>query len=496
MTDTGSHIDPHIDPHIDLANMQAIHLVGAGGSGMNAIGVVLAEMGHRVSGSDLKDSSGIARLRALGADISIGHDSGNLPAVDILARSTAVPDTNPEVERAAAASIPVLRRADILSAICGQKRTIAVAGTHGKTTTSSMLSLALVGAEFHPSFIIGGDLNEIGSGAVWDRDGELFVVEADESDGTFLELGAEAVVITNIEADHLDYYGTYAAIEDAFERFATAAPGPRVLCADDEGAAWLAAKLAATPEGCTTYGTSPDADYRIVDVVSERYGATFTIEANGLQLRCELPVPGLHNVLNATAAFATAVELGADPQLALEALQRFAGVARRFEFRGERDGVVFVDDYAHLPTEVAAAVGAARSGDWGRVVAVFQPHRYSRTAELWQDFADAFVDADHVVLTDVYAAGEAPRPGITGELLLRSVLDAHPWASVAYLPGRAELRDYLGARLQAGDLCLTLGAGDLTSLPDELLQSEATGDTGSENTGSENTGSAISASVA
>lgn len=456
---------------IDLSGTRSIHLIGAGGSGMNAIGVVLAEMGHQVSGSDLKDSSGIARLRALGAEIAIGHDAANIPRVDMVARSTAVPDTNPEVERALSIGVPVLRRAEILSAICGQKRTIAVAGTHGKTTTSSMLSLALVGAELHPSFIIGGDLNEIGSGAVWDQDGELFVVEADESDGTFLELGAEAVVITNVEADHLDYYGSYEAIEAAFERFATAATGPRVICVDDEGAARLADKL----DRCVTYGTSPGADYRIDDVVSERYGASFMLEVRGVQIgRCELPVPGMHNVLNATAAFAAAVELGAEPQLVLDALQRFAGVARRFEFRGERDGVVYVDDYAHLPTEVAAAVAAGRSGDWGRVVAVFQPHRYSRTAELWQDFADAFVDADHVVLTDVYPAGEVPRPGITGELLLRALLDAHPWASAAYLPGRAELREYLAARLRSGDLCLTLGAGDLTSLPDELLQMSST----------------------
>ena len=457
---------------LDLDQPKSIHLVGAGGSGMNAIGVVLAEMGHRVSGSDLKDSSGIARLRALGAAITVGHDAANLSSgVDLVARSTAVPTSNPEVERANELGIHVLRRAEILSAICGQKRTIAVAGTHGKTTTSSMLALALVGAGLHPSFIIGGDLNEIGSGAVWDDGGELFVVEADESDGTFLELGAEAVVITNIEADHLDHYGSLEAIELAFDRFAAEAPGPRVLCADDEGAARLARRL----DGCVTYGEHPDADYRIFDVSTDRYGTSFRISGPVTGARrvefgpCELPIPGIHNVLNATAAFATAVELGADPALVIEALGRFAGVARRFEFRGEQDGVVYVDDYAHLPTEVRAAIAAARCGGWGRIVAVFQPHRYSRTAELWREFADAFVDADHLVLTSIYPAGEAPRPGITADLVLRAVLDSHPWASVAYVPDREELRTYLGSRLCSGDLCLTLGAGDLTSLPDELL---------------------------
>jgi len=427
---------------------------------------VLAEMGHRVSGSDLKDSSGISRLRAHGAEISIGHAADNVGAVDAVARSTAVPDDNPEVTAAHQRSLPVLRRAEILSAICEQKRTVAVAGTHGKTTTSSMLSLALVGADLHPSFIIGGDLNEIGSGAVWDDGGDLFVVEADESDGTFLELGAEAVVVTNVEADHLDFYGSMEAIEDAFVRFAEAAPGPRVICLDDAGAVRLGAAL----DRCTTYGTSEGADLRIGDLRGERYGISFDVSWRGQHLgRCDLPIPGVHNALNAAAALATAIEFGADPDAALEALGRFAGVARRFEYRGELDGIVFVDDYAHLPSEVSAAIAAARTGDWGRVVAVFQPHRYSRTAELWADFADAFEAADHVVLTGIYPAGEAARPGITGELVLRSVLDAHPWASVAYLPSREDLRDYLAAHLRRGDLCLTMGAGDLTSLPDELL---------------------------
>jgi UDP-N-acetylmuramate--alanine ligase len=458
---------------IDLSTPQRIHLVGAGGAGMNAIGVVLAEMGHRVSGSDIKESSGVTRLRSLGADVHIGHDASNVGRVDYVARSTAVPDSNPEVEWARAQGIPVLRRAEILAAICRRKRTVAVAGTHGKTTTTSMLSLALVAGELHPSFIIGGDLNEIGSGSVWDDDGDLFVVEADESDGTFLELGAEAVVVTNVEADHLDHYGSLEAIEGAFERFTSAASGPKIVCLDDPGAARLASRV----PGCVTYGTDESADYRLTDVAVERYGVSFTVVARGRVLgTCELPVPGMHNALNAVGALAAAVELGADPAEVIGALGRFAGVARRFEYRGERNGVVYVDDYAHLPTEVRAAIAAARGGEWGRVVAVFQPHRYSRTAELWQDFADAFVDADLVVLTGVYPAGEAPQPGITGELVLRAVLDAHPWASVAYLPSREELGAYLRSCLRSGDLCLTLGAGDLTSLPDELLQDASCAD--------------------
>ncbi len=459
-----------------LDHQRRVHLIGAGGAGMNGIGVVLAEMGHQVTGSDLKESSGVARLRALGAEVVIGHAASNVGEVDLVARSTAVPEDNPEVQAASERGLPVLRRADILAAICARRPTVAVAGTHGKTTTSSMLSLALVEAGRHPSFLVGGDLNEIGSGAVWDAQGDLFVVEADESDGTFLELGAHAVLVTNVEADHLDFYGSLDALERAFERFALAAAGPKVICADDPGAHRLALEI----PGVITYGCHPGADYRIVDQVLDGYTASFRLVGPGGDLGpCRLPIPGAHNALNATGAAAMALELGADPVAVMAALGRFAGVARRFEFRGEQGGVVFVDDYAHLPTEVGAAVAAARQGDWGRVVAVFQPHRYSRTADLWMDFGDAFMGADEVVITDIYPAGEQARPGITGELVARAVLDAHPGSPVTYIPSRDELRAHLREQLRSGDLCLTLGAGDLTLLPDELLAAEEPGADGS-----------------
>jgi UDP-N-acetylmuramate--alanine ligase len=311
-----------------------------------------------------------------------------------------------------------------------------------------------------PSFIIGGEVNEIGTGAVWD-DGEWFVVEADESDGTFLELGPEAALVTNVEPDHLEHYGGFESLSDAFVRFLAEVPGPRVVCADDPLLAALAHR---------TYGTSPDADYRMVDVEGGRSRVRFTVERDGLALGdVTLPVPGLHNARNACGALAMGLELGVPFEAAARALARYGGVARRFQFRGERDGVVFVDDYAHLPSEVRAALAAARDGGWRRVLAVFQPHRFSRTAALWRDFADAFVDADLVVLTDVYAAGEAPRPGVSGKLLVNAVLDAHPQARVAYLPGRSDLAPYLRRTLRPGDVCMTLGAGDITSLVDELL---------------------------
>ena len=453
-------------PTSQLGELRNIHLVGAGGAGMNAIGLVLAEMGHAVSGSDLRPGPGMTRLAAHGARIAIGHEAANIGSADIVAHSTAVPQGNVELAEARRRGIPVLSRAELLSDICRRKQTLAVGGTHGKTTTSSMLALCLVAAGERPSFLVGGEVNEIGVGAVWDTAGDWFVVEADESDGTFLALGADAVLVTNIEPDHLEHYGSFGELTAAFETFVGSAPGPRVVCADDAGAAAAAERVG----GCVTYGTSPGADYRIVDARTSRTGAGFELLADGTSIgRCELPLPGLHNVANAAGALAAALELGAQASPMIEALGRFAGVARRFERRGERDGVSFIDDYAHLPTEVAAAISAARSGGWKRIVAVFQPHRYSRTAALWHDFAHSFADADHVVLTDIYAAGEVPRPGVSTRLVLGAVLDSHPYASVAYLPGRAELRSYLRASLRPGDLCLTLGAGDLTTLPDEML---------------------------
>jgi len=448
----------------DLGVPRRIHLIGAGGAGMGAIASVLHRMGHSVTGSDLKDGPVAERLRADGIEISIGHDAVHIGDAEMVAISTAIPDHNVEVVAARERGLPVLRRSDILPAIAAQRRTIAVAGTHGKTTTSSMLALVLVEAELRPSFVIGGDVNEIGSGAVWD-DGEWFVIEADESDRTFLSLGAEVALVTNVEPDHLETYGNDPAVlTRAFEDFAGAA-AIKVLCADDEGSAALAKAV-----GGFTYGTSEHADYRMVDVARHRAFVEFTLVHEGEQLgRISLPTPGLHNARNAAAAVVTGILLGAPVDAAIRALGRFGGVARRFEFRGEAGGVVFVDDYAHLPTEVAAAVQAARDGDWERVVCVFQPHRYSRTAALWQDFADSFTAADQLVITDVYSAGETPRPGVSGKLLVDAVLDAHPRANVAYMPRLDDVLIWLAARLAPGDLCLTLGAGNLTAVPDAVI---------------------------
>jgi UDP-N-acetylmuramate--alanine ligase len=460
---------PSIDlTALDLSAPRSVHIVGVGGAGMSAIAEILHALGHTVTGSDLKGGAAFERVQSLGATTFIGHDAAHLGNPDVVTVSTAIPPSNPEVAEARRRGIPVLRRAEVLAALGRLRRTVAVAGTHGKTTTWSMLALVLVEAGLRPSFLIGGDINEIGTGAAWDE-GEHFVVEADESDGTFLELAPAASVVTNVEPDHLDHYGGYGALRDAFERFIVGTDGPSVVGIDGPDGAAVAASARAAGASVVTFGTSPAADYRIVDATSARDGARATIVRRGEVLgELRLPIAGLHNVANATAATAVAVELGAPFAAAANALGRFAGVARRLQFRGEADGVTFIDDYAHLAAEVAAALAAVRSGGWGRVVAVFQPHRYSRIDALWPEFRDAFVDADVVAVTDVFAAGEKPRPGVSGKLVVNAVLDAHPWRPLAYLPRRADLTAYLAGALRPGDVCLTLGAGDLTSVPDEV----------------------------
>jgi UDP-N-acetylmuramate--alanine ligase len=433
---------------------------------MSAIAIVLARMGFTVSGSDLKESRALERLGAAGIDAVVGHRAEHLAAdVDAVVVSTAIPATNAEVVAAHARGIPVHRRADALRAIVATRRGIAVAGSHGKTTTSSMLALILRAAEWQPSFLIGAVLNEVGANAMWD-DGEWLVVEADESDGTFLELHAEAAIVTNVEPDHLNYYGSFTALRAAFEQFVDSTPGPCVVSADDP----VSRELATRRDDIITFGFADDADYGLRGYEGRRDGTRFTLVLGGSELGAlDLPIPGRHNALNAAAAAAVALEVGVPFSAVVRALGAFAGVTRRFQFRGERDGVTFIDDYAHLPGEVHSMIGAAREGDWERVVVVFQPHRFSRIALLWQDFADAFVGADTVVLTDIYPENEAPRPGVSGRLVLHAVLDAHPDTNVVYLPRRADLLEHVPRLARAGDLVLTLGPGDLTSLPDEWL---------------------------
>lgn len=449
---------------VELGTRRRIHVIGVGGAAMNAIASVLAAMGHAVTGSDLKDSAGLDRLRAQGVEVDVGHDAHQLGDAELVTYSTAIPETNPELRAARDAGLTVLTRSEMLQALAAHSHTVAVAGTHGKTTTSSMLALILVEAGLSPSFIIGGDLNEIGSGAVWDE-GEHFVLEADESDGTFVELGAPSVLVTSLDPDHLEHYGSFEGLQAAFGRFVDQAGANRVICADDER---LSAMFASVP--VRTYGLARDADLRAESVELGRASSRFRLSADGESLGdFELAVGGLHNVVNATGATAMALLLGAEPDDARRALRRFAGVARRFEFRGEMAGVTFVDDYAHLPAEVAAMVRSATGDGWERVVAVFQPHRYSRTAELWRDFGPCFSGVDELVVTDIYPAGEPPRPGITGELVADAVREADPGIPVSYIAALGDVVTHVASRLRPGDLCLTMGAGDLTAIPDRII---------------------------
>jgi UDP-N-acetylmuramate--alanine ligase len=455
-------------PHspLDLSRPQRLHVVGVGGPGMSAIAIVLAEMGHRVSGSDMRERPVLDRLRAGGVDVRVGHRREVVDGCDAITYSTAIPERNVELEHARSTGVTTLRRAGMLASICAQAKSLAVAGTHGKTTTTSMLMLVMAEAGLAPSFVIGGDVTDTGTGAQW-TGSEWLVVEADESDGTHLELPLHGTILTNVEVDHLDHYGSFDAIVDGFDRYLAQVSGPKVLCADDP----VCRRLAATHD-VVTYGTSPDARVRAVDITAHDGSYTFAVERDGHRLGAiDLPLRGIHNVRNATAVVAMALEVGIEFDVAASALARFGGVARRFDIRGSIAGATLVDDYGHLPSEIAAVLSAARSsGDgWKRVICVFQPNRFNRMAVMWPDYADAFVDADVVVLTDIYASGTTPIPGVTGKLVVNAVLDAHPDSRVVWLPKRHDLVEFVATELRDGDVCISMGCGDIASFPAEVI---------------------------
>jgi len=447
-----------------LSRAQVGVVVGLGGAGMSAIAVVLRGLGCSVSGSDSAASPVLDRLQDAGVDVFVGHDASQVLGADIVVCSTAVGSDNPEVVAARQAGIPVYRRAEILAAITGLRSTVAVAGTHGKTTTAAMLAHVLIAVGADPGFAVGAVLADGGIGARWSP-GPLFVVEADESDGTFGELAVNWAVLTNVEPDHLRVDRPIAELEAEFARFCTGAVDGLVVCADDPGAMRVS-------EGCrrVLYGTGSGADYRWRLLRRSRQSTIGEIACRGDLLgRVTVPLPGDHNALDALGALAMACELGVDGPDAAAALAGFGGVSRRFERRGEAGGVEFIDDYAHLPTEVACALRTASQGGWRRVVCVFQPHRYSRTSQLGPTFAHCFEAADEVVITDVYPAGEPAIPGVSGELVWRAVSEAHPDSNVAYVARLEAAADYLVDMLRPGDLCLTLGAGDLTQVPDWVI---------------------------
>ena len=433
---------------------------------MSAIAIALAEMGHIVSGSDIRERQILDRLRASGVEIHIGHNRQHVHDADVVTYSTAIPADINELDEARKRGIPTVHRSEVLGALCRQTNAYGVAGTHGKTTTSSMLMLILAAAGREPGFVIGGDVADVGTGARWSDSGS-FVVEADESDGTHLRLPLAGTVLTNVDVDHLDNYGTFDAIVEGFERYVDAVDGPVVIGVDCD----VARRLCAARD-VVTFGASEGADYRVVDIQPQRSGNTFAVERRGEAIaRVDLPLRGLHNVLNATGALALAVELGVAPEVAAESLGTFGGVARRFDVRGNVDGATLVDDYAHLPAEIEAVLASTResAADWSRVVAVFQPNRFNRMSEISDQYAMSFRDADVVVITDIYSSGTQPIPGVTGKLVVNAVLEALPQSRVVWMPKRDALVKFLASELRSGDLCLSMGCGDIATLPDEIL---------------------------
>jgi len=442
-----------------------IHFVGIGGSGMSGIAEVLLTMGYAVTGSDLKASEATERLVRLGGRVFTGHSAANIEGADVVVVSTAVQPDNPEVAAARAAEVPVIARAEMLAELMRMKYGVAVGGSHGKTTTTSMVAAVLARGGLDPTIVVGGRLHALGSNARLGH-GPFLVAEADESDGSFLRLAPAVSVVTNVDREHLDHYRDLDEIRDAFVAFANRVPfyGVCVLCADDPG---VRAILPRIERRHVRYGTADDADVRGHAVELHPYGSRFRVRAFGRECgTVELQVPGRHNVLNALAAVTVGLEVEVGFGHIAEALAGFRGVARRFELRGDAQGVHVYDDYGHHPTEIAATLAAARPRG-GRVLVLFQPHRYSRTAALAPEFGAAFGDAAKVWVLDVYAAGEAPMPGVSSAL----IVDAARAAGATHVEhaDAAAAVEAVAREARAGDLVFTLGAGDVWKLGDQVL---------------------------
>ncbi len=451
-----------------VRTVRPIHFVGIGGIGMSGIAEVLLNLGYPVSGSDLAASGATARLEVLGGRVAIGHAAGNVEGAAVVVTSSAVRPDNPEVLEARRLGIPVIPRAEMLAELMRMKRGIAVAGAHGKTTTTSLVATILAAGGLDPTAVIGGRLDAFGSNARLGQ-GEFLVAEADESDGSFLSLAPTWAVITTVDREHLDHWGDIGRIREGFAAFANKVPfyGAAILGVDDAGVREI---LPLVRKRVVTYGLGVEADVAGADPAYHGPVSSCTLLHGGRELgRLTVPIPGAHNLSNALAAVAVALELEIPVERVLEALATFRNAHRRFEVKGEAGGVLVVDDYGHHPTEIRATLAAAAHG-WGRrVVAAFQPHRYTRTRDLADEFAAAFDDAAVVVATEIYPAGEEPLPGVSGEALAGSIA-ARGRAAVRFVPDKRELPRALAAEVRPGDLVLTLGAGDVWKAGEELLR--------------------------
>jgi len=451
-----------------FGKIQHIHFVGIGGIGMSGIAEVLANLGYQVSGSDLKESAVTQRLRSLGITVHLGHIGRAIEGAQVVVISSAVKGDNPEVVAAHAAKVPVIPRGEMLAELMRMKYGVAVAGSHGKTTTTSMIAQVLSQGGIDPTIVIGGKLGTIGSNAKLGK-GPFLVAEADESDGSFLMLNPTLAVVTNIDREHLDHYRNLEEIQEAFVTFANKVPfyGSVFLCMDDPHAAAVRPRL---KRQVHTYGTHPQVDIRAREIRQEGFRTHFKVSAFGEDLGAfSLGVPGHHMVLNALAAIGVALELNVEREVIRASLASFTGADRRFQLKGEKGGVLVIDDYGHHPTEIAATLAAARAGfPERRIVAAFQPHRYSRTKALLDEFGTAFFEADVVVVTDIYPAGEPPLQGVDGAAIVET-LRAHGQKEV-HLAGRVEdLPAALLGLTRPGDLLLTFGAGSITHAGPQFL---------------------------
>ena len=456
--------------------VKRVHFVGIGGIGMSGIAEVLVNLGYAVSGSDAKASEITERLASLGAKIHVGHMASNIDGADVVVTSSAIRADNSEVAEATRRNVAVIPRAEMLAELMRMKYGIAIGGSHGKTTTTSMVATILADAGMDPTAVIGGRLDRFASNAKLGK-GDLLVAEADESDGSFLLLTPTIAVITNIDAEHLDHYGTMDELFAAFRDFANKVPfyGLVVLCHDHPNVQRILPEIR---RRYVTYGRSAQADYRAVDVKLGKlgtgddaaFGSEFTVMRDMVvRGRVRMHVPGVHNVDNALAAIAVAEELEVPFEKIVHALATFGGVRRRFETKAVVNGIRVVEDYGHHPAEVRATLAAARTLEPRRIVTIFQPHRYTRTRDLFGDFMSSFNESDALVLTDIYAAGEEPVPGVTSERLYEGVRD-HGHRDVRYIGDKSLIPDAIAGELQSGDLVLLLGAGDVNKLAQPLIE--------------------------
>ena len=458
---------------------EKVHFVGIGGVGMSGIAEVLNNLGYEVDGSDLKESETTKRLKELGINISIGHKTENVRKADVVVISSAVDANNPELEAARKMSIPVIPRAEMLAELARLKYGVLVAGAHGKTTTTSLIASVLGDGKLDPTVVIGGKLKGIGSNARlgW---GEFLVAEADESDGSFLKLSPTIAVVTNIDREHMDYFKDMEEIRNAFLSFINKVPfyGLYIVCGDNT---YIKELLPEIERRFITYGLGEEMDLAAKNVKTEGLNSVFEAVLNGTSLGLfEVPLIGRHNVCNCLAAIATANELKVNMDIIRESLKNFSGVQRRFELKGTIAGIKVIDDYGHHPAEITATLRAvkeaimqstvneSRGGGTGRLIVLFQPHRYTRTRDLLGDFIDAFADADRVVLMDIYPAGEKPLPGVNAELLYRGIKETGK--DIEYIEDKDDIISYLDRHMKEGDTLLTLGAGDVWKMGEKLLQ--------------------------